>query len=93
MQIPYEGTHLKLRIYVYSSIFVLYRRNMASVYYEAYSHQYLDSPNTTNQVDYQVYFYVNAHTGYFAMDPSSTNSAVIMLLQEIKQWVQNCEKH
>lgn len=23
MQIPYEGTHLKLRIYVYSSIFYL----------------------------------------------------------------------
>jgi hypothetical protein len=69
----------------YSSIFVLYRRNMASVYYEAYSHQYLDSPNTTNQVDYQVYFYVNAHTGYFAMDPTSDNSAVIMLLQEIAQ--------
>ena len=71
----------------YSVIYNVGRRVLNSYsYYEPHSAQFLDSPNTTNQVDYQCFFKTDQNTFYWAGDPHATdNGGIICILQEIAQ--------
>ena len=71
----------------YSSIYNVGRRFLnAYCYYEPHSAQFLDSPSTTSQVDYQCFIKTNANQFYWAGLPHATdNSAIIVTLQEVAQ--------
>ena len=85
--VGYNQLHRQIASGGYSSIYNIGRRYLnGNLYYEPHSAQFLDSPNTTSQVDYQCFFKTSTQTFYWAGDPHSTdNGAIICILQEIAQ--------
>ena len=85
--IGYTQLHRQIASGGYSSIYNVGRRYLNThSYYEPHSAQFMDSPNTTSQVDYQCFFKTSANTFYWAGLPHATdNAAIICTLQEIKQ--------
>ena len=83
----YQQLHRQVNGGGYSSIYNMGRRyTNSSSYYEPHSYTFLDSPSSTNQVDYQCFFKTNGNTYYFAGDPHATdNGGIICILQEIAQ--------
>ena len=83
----YTQLHRQIASGGYSVIYNVGRRYLNNYsYYEPHSAQFLDSPNTTSQVDYQCFFKTSANTFYWAGDPHPTdNAAIICTLQEITQ--------